>query len=154
MKLEIVTGGPSPAVVKSLLTGLPEWFGIPEAVDQYVADSATLPTVLATDDANEPVGVLVHRRHFPESVEIHVMAVARGRHRQGIGRALIDGLVTHARAEGARLISVKTLGPTNPDAGYAKTRAFYRACGFLPVEELPELWGEHNPCLLMVMPIG
>ncbi len=82
------------------------------------------------------------------------MAVARGWHRQGVGRALVTALVARAATEGARLISVKTLGPSNPDAGYAHTRRFYRACGFLPVEELHGLWGEGNPCLVMVKPLN
>ena len=50
-------------------------------------------------------------------------------------------------------MSVKTLGPSHPDAGYRDTRRFYRACGFLAVEELHELWDEDNPCLLMVKPL-
>lgn len=45
---------------------------------------------------------------------------------------------------------VKTLAPSHPDRNYAKTRAFYQRVGFRPLEELPELWGEANPCLLMV----
>jgi hypothetical protein len=51
-------------------------------------------------------------------------------------------------------MSVKTLGPSHPDGGYANTRRFYRACGFLPVEELHGLWGEGNPCLVMVKPLN
>jgi GNAT superfamily N-acetyltransferase len=144
---------PIPEIVESLLTGLPEWFGLPEAVAGYVADARTLPALLASGDAGRPVGALVHRRHFPESVEIHVMAVERDHHRKGIGRALVDALVTQASGDGARLISVKTLGPSHADAGYAATRRFYRACGFLPVEELEGVWDEQNPCLLMVKPL-
>ncbi len=46
-------------------------------------------------------------------------------------------------------LSVKTLGPSRPDAHYAGTRKFYEAMGFLPIEET-SLWGESNPCLIMV----
>jgi hypothetical protein len=35
------------------------------------------------------------------------------------------------------------------DEGCERTRRFYEACGFVPVEEIHRLW-EHNPCLLMV----
>jgi GNAT superfamily N-acetyltransferase len=142
------------SVARSWLAGLPEWFGIPEAAQQYVADAASLSALVAISATGQPVGVLVHRRHFPESIEVHVMAVARSYHRQGVGRALVDALVAHAAAEGARLMSVKTLGPSRPDGGYANTRRFYRACGFLPVEELHGLWGEGNPCLVMVKPLN
>jgi hypothetical protein len=44
---------------------------------------------------------------------------------------------------------VKTLGPSYPDEGYAQTRGFYVARGFVPLEELLELW-DANPCLLLV----
>ena len=44
---------------------------------------------------------------------------------------------------------VKTLGPSDHDEGYERTRRFYGACGFVPLEEIHGLW-EHNPCLLMV----
>jgi hypothetical protein len=47
---------------------------------------------------------------------------------------------------------VKTLGPSRADVGYAATRRFYRAVGFLPLEELIDFWGK-NPCLVMVMPL-
>ncbi len=44
---------------------------------------------------------------------------------------------------------MKTLGPSRPDPNYARTRLFYEACGFQPVEELHGLWGD-TPCLLML----
>lgn len=38
------------------------------------------------------------------------------------------------------------------DAGYAATRAFYAARGFVPMEEIDELdWG--GPTLIMVKPL-
>ena len=92
MKFEVAARGPSPEIAELLLTGLPDWFGIPEATQAYVDEARSLPALVACDDAGEPVGVLVHRRHFPESIEIHVMAVARSWHRRGVGRALVDAL--------------------------------------------------------------
>jgi hypothetical protein len=47
-------------------------------------------------------------------------------------------------------LHVKTLAPSDPDPGYAATRRFYEATGFVPLEELPQVWGPENPCLLMV----
>ena len=35
-------------------------------------------------------------------------------------------------------------------SNYDKTRKFYLKYGFTPVEEFKSLWGEHNPCLMMV----
>ena len=56
-------------------------------------------------------------------------------------------------ADGVTLMSVKTLGPSHPDPGYALTRRFYAALGYQPVEELLDLW-PGNPCLIMVKPVG
>lgn len=53
---------------------------------------------------------------------------------------------------GVRLLQVKTLGASHPDAGYARTRHFYERWGFLPLEETA-LWGEGTPCLIMVKPL-
>ena len=55
----------------------------------------------------------------------------------------------YLRARGVEYLQVKTLGPSDPDEGYARTRAFYEARGFVALEEIHGLW-EHNPCLLMV----
>jgi hypothetical protein len=58
------------------------------------------------------------------------------------------------RGQGVEYLQVKTLSDAHPDAGYARTRAFYQAMGFRPLQELPELWGEENPCLQMVKGLG
>ena len=46
------------------------------------------------------------------------------------------------------MLTVKTLGPSDPDECYARTRRFYSACGFLPLEEFDDLW-PGTACLLM-----
>ena len=53
------------------------------------------------------------------------------------------------RPRGVELLQVKTLGPSRPSAAYARTRGFYEHLGFRPLEE-NALWGEVNPCLIMV----
>jgi len=137
MNVAIAASRPRPDVVRSLLDDLPEWFGIPEAVDQYVADSATMPTLLATDEAGEPVGVLVHRQHFPESVEIYVMAVARRRHRQGIGGALVDTLAAQASSAGARLTSVKRSERHTPTPATPRRAGSIARAASCPSRSLP-----------------
>ncbi len=47
-------------------------------------------------------------------------------------------------------MQVKTLSDRHPDAGYKKSRAFYAACGFRPLEEFPALWDPANPALQLV----
>lgn len=139
------------AAVERLLRGLPEWFGIESSIVEYVEAAGRLPGLLAYD-GGVVVGALVWERHFPTAAEIHLMAVARDRHRQGVGRALVAAAEEALAADGATLMSVKTLGPSHPDAGYALTRLFYAALGYQPVEELHDLW-PGNPCLLMVKPL-
>lgn len=91
-------------------------------------------------------------RHFPTAAEIHLLAVRRDWHRRGVGTALVTSAERMAGADGANLLSVKTLGPSHPDPNYRRTRAFYHALGFLPVQELHGLWPD-NPCLIMVKPL-
>ena len=55
--------------------------------------------------------------------------------------------------QGVEYLQVKTRGPSKPDAGYEKTRAFYLAYGFRPLEEFPLLWDADNPALQMIKTI-
>ncbi|MEV4553498.1 GNAT family N-acetyltransferase [Nonomuraea wenchangensis] len=144
-----VTGSAESAEVTArLLDQLPSWFGMPEANAGYVEAAKRLPGLVAYAGA-EAVGVLLHQRHFPETAEIHLMAVSPSWHRRGVGRALVDAVVAEVRSDGCRMLQVKTLGAGHPDPGYVRTRAFYRAVGFLPLEETDDLW-PGNPCLIMV----
>ncbi len=71
-------------------------------------------------------------------------------HRHGAGRALVEAAAAHARGQGARFLTVKTLSARDPDPGYARTRAFYAAMGFWAIDELPEKWSPGNPQVLML----
>jgi GNAT superfamily N-acetyltransferase len=137
------------AVCAEILSTLPHWFGIPASNAAYIRDSETMPMFAAFDGA-EPLGFIVLGRPTPSAVEIHVLGVRPERHRSGIGRALVDRAETFARAAGVPFLTVKTLSSRDPDEGYAKTRAFYTGMGFLPVDELPELWSPDNPAVIML----
>jgi hypothetical protein len=52
--------------------------------------------------------------------------------------------------QGVEYLQVKTLGPSRSDENYDKTRAFYLAMGFTPLEEIPQIWDENNPCLILI----
>ncbi len=101
----------------------------------------------------DPAGALLTIRHFPRSAEIYLMAVDPDEHRHGAGRALVTALERDLVADGVRLLQVKTLGPSQPDPGYALTRKFYQAMGFEPLEEITGLWPD-NPCLVLVKQLG
>jgi ribosomal protein S18 acetylase RimI-like enzyme len=151
----ITTGRQDPATVARLLRSLPHWFGFEESNAAYVESARELPTYLAWPaGADEPAGVLLAFRHFPQSAEIYLLAVDPVRHRQGAGRALIDALEADLAADGVQFLQVKTLGPSNPDEGYAKTRRFYLGLDFQPLEELKGHWGGDQHCLIMIKAVG
>ncbi|MBA2642331.1 MAG: GNAT family N-acetyltransferase [Actinobacteria bacterium] len=127
-----------------VLRDLPEWFGIKEATAAYIRDVAKLPTFRIGDDA-----FLSLKLHTPLASEVCVMGVRRANQRRGLGSALLRAGEAYLRASGVEYLQVKTLGPSDPDVGYANTRSFYLARGFVPLEEIHGLW-EHIPCLLLV----
>jgi len=130
---------------ESVLADLPDWFGFEQVNATYVRDVATLPTFGVGDDA-----FLSLKIHNPRAAEVYVMGVRPARHRQGLGRALMAAADDYLRLRGVEYLQVKTLGPSYPDEGYERTRNFYEACGFVPLEEIYGLWDTDNPCLLLV----
>ncbi len=142
--VEVVDPGERSCLCERVLRDLPEWFGIEEATRAYVRDVAELPTFAIDDDA-----LLAVKVHNPRAAELYVMGVRRARQRAGLGSALLEAAEGYLRERGVEYLQVKTLGPSDPDPGYAATRAFYEARGFVPLEELHDLW-ERNPCLLLV----
>jgi ribosomal protein S18 acetylase RimI-like enzyme len=154
MGTRVETGGQWPQDVERILRSLPEWFGMEDALLDYVASAATLPSVAAVDEADGAVvGVCLVRHHTPVAAEIDLLAVLRDRHRQGIGRLLVDQVIRDVRSQGCALLQVKTFGPSVPNEPYERTRAFYEAIGFLPLEERTDIWGPENPCLISVLPL-
>jgi len=136
-------------VCREVLDDLPDWFGIPEAVDAYVRDSENLPMFGLVHDG-AVVGFVSLKLHTAFAAEAYVLGVKRGWHRRGIGRRLLEDAESFARGRGCVFLTVKTLAPDRPSNAYARTRRFYDAMGFLPVELFPDLWGPENPCLFMI----
>ncbi|MEK6774859.1 MAG: hypothetical protein AABY64_13025 [Bdellovibrionota bacterium] len=54
------------------------------------------------------------------------------------------------RKEGVKFLTVKTLSESRPNKEYNQTRNFYLKVGFTPLEEFKTLWGDANPCVLLV----
>jgi ribosomal protein S18 acetylase RimI-like enzyme len=136
-----------------ILRSLPDWFGIEDAIVHYVEVIDSLPTFCAVA-AGETIGFLSLKTHSPGSAEIYVMGIRSELHRRGIGRQLCARAELWLHDQGVRFLQVKTLSSAHPDPNYARTRDFYQAIGFSVLEELPDLWGEHNPCLLMIKHLG
>lgn len=134
---------------RRILKTLPTWFGIPASVEDDIATADRLSTVIASL-GDDDVGLLTLMRHNPYAAEVYVMAVLPELHRQGIGRALLKHAEGKLAADGVEFLQVKTLAPSKPDDGYDKTRAFYLAYGFRPLQEFRDLWDAENPALQMI----
>ncbi len=135
-----------------ILRALPEWFGIEESIVEYGRDLRAMETRVIRSGARV-VGFLTMNVHNESTAEIHVMAIDPEWRRQGIGRSLCRSAEQAANSLGCQLLEVKTLGPSHPDPNYRQTRDFYTAMGFLPLEEIHDLW-PGNPCLIMVKVLG
>jgi ribosomal protein S18 acetylase RimI-like enzyme len=137
------------SVCEAILRALPEWFGIEESRAEYIRGTDGLPTFVARVDGRA-VGFMAVKQHFPQTADLYVLGVLPEMHHRGIGRALLARVEAYLRDKGVEYLQVKTVSALSPDPGYAKTRLFYEAMGFKPLEEFKTMWDEANPCLLMV----
>jgi ribosomal protein S18 acetylase RimI-like enzyme len=137
------------SLCEPILRALPEWFGSETSNAQYLKDINTLPTWVAFDD-HEMVGFLTIKEHTPYAAEILIMGVSPNMHRKGVGRRLVFEAEKDLRQRGIEYLQVKTLSSIDSYEPYARTRNFYFAVGFRPLEEFGELWEAGNPCLQMV----
>ena len=136
-------------ICRVILEALPEWFGIPEAREEYVSESADKLFFAAMDGEN-PVGFLCLKETGRDTVELYVMGVLKARHRTGAGRALVEAAKRTAREAGYAFMQVKTV-QMGKYAEYDATNRFYLAMGFREFEVFPHLWDEWNPCQVYVM---
>lgn len=143
----------SGAICHDILATIGDWFGLPASNAEYERLAETGPAVVALE-GGAPVGLMMLKRHFDTALEIYFIGVMRGRHRQGVGRALMDHAEAVARAEGRRFLTVKTQGPSAGYEPYERTRRFYQALGYVALEELDIGWGPENPTLLMVKAVS
>jgi N-acetylglutamate synthase-like GNAT family acetyltransferase len=126
----------------AVLATLPTFFGDPQGNADCAEAVRTQKGFVGTIDG-EVVAFLTLAPSTDDALEVTWMAVRDDMRRSGIGRRLIDRAVAEARERGYPVLSVLTLGPSDPDEGYKGTRAFYRAMGFFPIKELkPESWNQ------------
>lgn len=152
MPIEIVAER-DPHAVRRILEELPDWFGDPAAIDNYAADAADegFSSLLARE-GDDTVGIALVARHFPQSAELHLIAVSPAAHGQGIGGALTERACVDLASDRCLVLTVHTVGPSFDHDGYAQTRGFYRALGFIPLEEHSGLdWP--GPTLILARPL-
>jgi len=136
-------------VTRLVLEALPEWFGIPEARERYIAESSD-KIFFCAFDRDKPVGFLYLKETGRDTVDLYVMGVLRKFHRKGIGWELFQKAKEAAREHGYSFIQVKTV-QMGKYAEYDKTNMFYRSLGFKEFEVFPTLWNEENPCQIYIM---
>jgi ribosomal protein S18 acetylase RimI-like enzyme len=145
-----------PGLCEPVIRSVPEWFGIEESTRGYIEMSGRLPTWVAMTGATpvRAAGFVTIRTHFRHAAEIHCIAVHKEFHGQGVGTALVQHIELVLRAEGVRVLQVKTMGPSKPNAEYALTHKFYTHVGFTELEEFHNMpdWGG-LPCLVLIKPI-
>lgn len=136
-------------ICEKILRSLPSWFGIESAIVDYIKDVQRMDTWLAMDQ-QKAIGFVSLNKHNPKAAEVHVMGILEEYHRQQLGHQLLWQAETSLFKQGFKYLTVKTLSPSREDENYARTRQFYLGYGFTPIEEFKTLWGEHNPCLMLV----
>jgi GNAT superfamily N-acetyltransferase len=132
-----------------VLATLPDWFGIEEANTAYIEILGRIPTAVV-ELGGEVLGFAALQQHNHASVELHILAVDRDHHHQGLGSRLTTWAQTWCVQTGVRWLHVKTRGPSTPDPGYERTRKFYHAQGFEELFESLTLWGAEDAALIMI----
>ena len=152
MQIKIIMSDADKEIIaRTILGSLPDWFGIPEATEEYIADSIGRPFFCAYAD-DTPIGFLYLKETGRHTVELAVMGVLKEYHRQGVGRKLFAEAKNEAKQLGYSFIQVKTVQMGRYDI-YDDTNRFYLSLGFKELEVFPTLWDECNPCQIYIMAI-
>ena len=133
-------------ISRTILEALPDWFGIPEAREEYIVNSVNQQLFAAVKE-EKTIGFLCLKQTGKDTVEVSVMGVLKEFHRHGIGRKLFMKAREKAIKDGFSFIQVKTVQMGQ----YDNTNKFYISLGFKEFEILPTLWDEWNPCQVYVM---
>ena len=152
MVIEIENARDKESISRGILEALPEWFGIPQAREEYIRDSVS-QRFFAAVMGEKPVGFLCLKETGKDTVELAVMGVLKEFHRHGIGRELFMLAKEKAARAGFSFMQVKTV-QMGRYADYDKTNKFYLSLGFKEFEVFPTLWDEWNPCQIYVMALS
>jgi D-alanine-D-alanine ligase len=146
---EVEDEGEKERICRSVLADLPLWFGIPESNEEY-ARGVRDYEFMGIFEGEGAIGFASVKRNNDYTAEIYVMGIKARCHGQGLGTRLVEAVSKRMRAAGFEYLEVKTLDASRESEEYRRTRLFYESVGFRPFETMKELWGEANPCLIMV----
>lgn len=136
-------------ISRTILEALPDWFGLPEAREEYIVNSVNQQFFAAVKE-EKTIGFLCLKQTGKDTVEVSVRGVLKEFHRHGIGRKLFMKAREKAIKDGFSFIQVKTVQMGQYD-NYDNTNKFYISLGFKEFEIYPTLWDEWNPCQVYVM---
>ena len=122
-------------ICRDITADLPDYFGIPEANEQYAKGMLERVSFAAIIDA-QYVGLITLEFPFSNNANIYWMAVKNKYQGQKIGSSLVEKAVEYCREKGYTSITVETLSPKNENKDYLKTYHFYQQCHFNPLFEL------------------
>ncbi len=140
-------------IVRRVLEALTDWFGVPEAREEYIEQSGGLPFWAAFSEDGKVAGFICLSETGKDTAELHVLGVLQEYHRLGIGTQLFQAAREAAAGMGYSFLQVKTVKEgVYPE--YDVTNRYYRSLGFREFEVFPEYWDRNNPCQIYVMYIG
>ncbi len=138
----------------TIIAASPQYFH-PTVLSQVARDLAG-DSLFVAREGTSVVGFCTVRDRGGGVCEITWLAVFPPRRGLGFGGQLLRHVERESAATGAALLTVKTLAPTAPDLGYARTRRFYERAGFRLVEIIDPYpgWEPGSPCAIYVKPLG
>ncbi len=142
MKLDLAIDDPRGADVRALLAihlafarGVtPAEYSFALDVDQLVDPSVTF---FSARSEGRLLGIAALKRLDDNHAELKSMHTSQAERGRGVGRALVEYIVSFARAEGYHRISLET-GTTDE---FAAARTLYARLGFVPCE----VFGDYRP---------
>ena len=93
-------------ISRTILEALPDWFGIPEAREEYIVNSVNQQLFAAVKE-EKTIGFLCLKQTGKDTVEVSVMGVLKEFHRHGKGRKLFMKAREKAIKDGFSFIQVK-----------------------------------------------
>lgn len=117
---------------RAVLEALPDWFQIPEAIDQFCRDVRQHPMWVVRDkDAakrDAAVGFVSLKQHFAETAEIHLIAIRTEHHHKGLGHKLLAA--AEAQLKGEDPCAKRRRSLLCPDSSFLRRRGLRAARSF------------------------